>query len=195
MKKLLVTMLVVAMSIVLLTGCSDNTGDVETSDVVSEENSESSDVEETDTTDESVNTSEESSATEEETVVYSADEVMAHIDTLITQFPYNNPEHVKTLVIAANMDYISEEDLNTILSIYGYSIDELAVVYDECILDNAAALQKSFEYSQGQINGLAEEETYAKRITLESAMLNDYDKEIAEWYDEMLISRSCGKDG
>lgn len=192
MKKLLVTMLVVAMSIVLLTGCSDNTGDAVTSDVVSEENSETSDVEETDTTDESVNTSEKSSATEEETVVYSADEVMAYIDTLITQFPYNNPEHIKTLVIAANMDYISEEDLYTILSIYGYSIDELAVVYDECILDNAAALQKSLEYSQGQVDGLAEEENYAKRITLESAMLNDYDKEIAEWYDEMLINRSCG---
>ena len=192
MKKLLVTMLVVAMSIVLLTGCSNNTGDAETSDVVSEENSESSDVEETDTTDESVNTSEESSATEEETVVYSADEVIAHIDTLITQFPYNNPEHIKTLVIAANMDYISEEDLNTILSIYGYSIDELAVVYDECILDNAAALQKSVDYSQGDVNTLSDEDTYANRITLEAAMLNDYDKEIAEWYDDMMVNYSVG---
>lgn len=194
MKKLFVMMLVVVMSIVMLAGCGNNTEDAGTSDVVSEESSESSDVEETDTTDESVNTSEKSSATEEETVVYSADEVMAHIDTLITQFPYNNPEHIKTLVIAANMDYIAEEDLNTLLSTYGYSIDELAVLYDECILDNAAALNESFKYSQGQVDTLADEDTYEYRITIEAAILNKTDAENAKWYDEMLIARSKGKD-
>ena len=113
----------------MLTGCSNNTEDAETSDAVSEESSESSDVEETDTTDELVNASEESSEVVEETVMYSADEVMAHIDTLIAQFQYDDPENIKCLVIAANLDYISEEELKIILTTYGYTMEELAQMY------------------------------------------------------------------
>lgn len=203
MKKLLAMMFVVVMSIVMLTGCGsdvDDAGNTESSDVVSEENTENSeeevsDVEETDTEEkEFLDTSEETLEVVEETTMYSADEVMAHIDTLIAQYTYNDPEHIKALVIAANLDYIAEEDLNTILTTYGYSIDELAVVYDDGILDNAAALNESFKYSQGQVDTLAEEDTYEYRITLEVVMLNKIDAENAKWYDEMLVASSRGKD-
>ena len=97
-------------------------------------------------------------------------------------------------MIAANLDYIAEEDLNMLLSTYGYSIDELAVLYDECILDNAAALNESYKYSQGQVDTLADEDTYEYRITIEAAILNNTDAENAKWYDEMLIASSKGKD-
>lgn len=202
MKKLLVMMLVVVMSIVMLTGCESNVedaGHTESSDVVGEENTENSeaevsDVEESDAAEsESFDTSEETSEAVEETTMYSADEVMAHIDTLIAQFQYNNPEHIKALVIAANLDYISEEDLSVILTEYGYSMEELAVLYDECILDNAKSYEKSYQYVNGNIDILLTEEKYINRITIESIMLNDTDKETSKWYDELLIDRTVGE--
>lgn len=207
MKKLLVMMLMVAMSMAMLAGCTsdaENANGTDASDAVSSETAENiseeaSDVPETDaTTDITSETTDTSSEEEteavEEVVMYSADEVMAHIDTLIAQYQYNDPEHIKALVIAANLDYISEEDLDTILSTYGYTIEELAVVYDECILDNAVALQESLAYSQGQIDSLSDENTYKNRITLESVMLNEADAEEAKWYDTMLVMRSLGRD-
>lgn len=203
MKKILVIMLAVVLCMSVLTGCSSNTGNTDvigSSDAV-EENTESS-IEnasvgtETDMADtENATASEEESEITEETVMFSADEVMAHIDTLIAQYTYNNPEHIKALVIAANLDYISEEDLDTILTTYGYAMEELGVLYDECILDNAAALNESYKYSQGQIDTLSEEDTYEYRITIEAAMLNKTDAENVKWYDEMLVVRSQGKVG
>lgn len=193
MKKILVMMLVVVLCMAMLSGCGSNTGDTDvigSSDTV-EENTESST--EADMTDgEAVATSEEESEIVEETVMFSADEVMAHIDTLITQYTYNNPEHIKALIIAANLDYISEEELDTILTAHGYAMEDLAALYDECILDNGTSLKTSFAYSQGNIDSLSDEEKYENRVTLESAMMNDYDKEIAKWYDTLLIDKSNG---
>lgn len=199
MKKLLVMMLMVAMSMAMLAGCTsdaENAGGTHASDAVSNEtvenvSEEASDVSETDatadTTSETTGTSsEEETEAVEEVVMYSAEEVMTHIDTLITQYQYNNPEHIKALVIAANLDYISEEDLNTILSTYGYTMEELAIVYDECILDNAVALRESFDYRQGNVDTLTEEGTYKYRITLNAVMLNERDAEAARWYDGIL---------
>ncbi|MBQ7766113.1 MAG: hypothetical protein IJ397_04655 [Lachnospiraceae bacterium] len=184
MKKLVAILVVAVSCIVMFTGCAVEEENIGGSSEVEVENSELSEVNSEEET--------ESVQAEADVIMYSADEVMTHIDTLIGQFPYNNSEHIKALVIAANLDYIAEEDLNTLLSTYGYSIDELAVVYDECILDNAAALQKSVDYSQGDVNTLADVDTYANRITLETAMLNDYDKEIAKWYDDMMVNYSVG---
>lgn len=202
MKKLLVMMLVVVMSIVMLTGCESNVedaGHTESSDVVGEENTENSeaevsDVEESDAAEsESFDTSEETSEAVEETTMYSADEVMAHIDTLIAQFQYNNPEHIKALVIAANLDYISEEDLSVILTEYGYSMEELAVLYDECILDNGASRKLSTEYSQGNADSISMDDKFNERIDLESSMVDSSDKEFVKWYDQLLLDMSNGE--
>lgn len=46
-------------------------------------------------------TSVEESETVEEMVMFSADEVMAHIDTLIAQYIYNDPKHIKALVVGS----------------------------------------------------------------------------------------------
>lgn len=191
MKKVLFSMLMSIMSAALLTGCTGDTETVIGDSVLSETIEEIS--EETPVVSEEVATSEETSIEEvEEVVMYSADEVMAHIDSLITQYQYNDPEHIKALVIAANLDYISEEDLNTILSTYGYTMEELAVKYDECILDNAVAMDTSFKYSQGQVDTLEDEDTYEYRITINAVMMNENDVENARWYDGILYHRSKG---
>ena len=101
---------------------------------------------------------------------------MKHIDELTAKYQYNNPEHIKALVIAANLDYISAEDLDIILNTYGYTIEDLAALYDECILDSANALQNSFAWSQGQIDKLTPEQTYEKRITMGDALINEEDE-------------------
>lgn len=173
-----------------LTGC----GDVDavepttpvTSEVVSEEVSEVVSEEISEEVSEEI--SEE--VVEEET--YSAQEVMTLVDELTTKYQYNNPEHIKALVIAANLDYITAEDLDIILATYGYTMEDLAVLYDECILDNGAALQASFDYRQGNIDNLSVEETYSERFTISSVALNDLDKENAKWYDQLLFARATG---
>ena len=206
MKKILVMLFVMALCIAMLTGCDSNTGDtdvIDSSNVV-EENTESS-VEDTsmngetetadgEVIDSSESISEEESEVVEEPVMFSADEVMAHIDTLIAEYQYNDPEHIKALVIAANLDYISEEDLNTILTTYDYTMEELGVLYDECILDNGASRKLSTDYSQGNVDSLSIEDKFIHRINLESIMMDLTDKEFVKWYDELLISMSTGDD-
>lgn len=87
----------------------------------------------------------------------------------------------------------SEEDLNTILTTYGYTIEALADLYDECILDNAKSYEISYQYINGNIDTLLTEEKYTNRITIESIMLNNADKEMSKWYDELLIDRTVGE--
>ncbi len=206
MKKILVMLFVMALCIAMLTGCDSNTGDTDvigSSDVVAE-NTESS-AEDTsmngetgtadgEVIDSSESISEEESEGVEETVMFSADEVMAHIDALIAEYTYNDPEHIKCLVIAANLDYISEEDLNTILAEYGYTMEELAALYIGeggpmySVTISYARTQKY--YSSGGDSGLDESERYENRITLESIMLNDADKEFAKKMDDYFIASS-----
>lgn len=193
MKKLFVMMLIVVMSIIMLAGCSNNTEDAETSDVVSEESSESSDVEETDTTDELVDASEESSEVVEETVMYSADEVMAHIDALIAQYTYNDPEHIKCMVIAANLDYIEAEELEIILTTYGYTMEDLAQMYlaeGGPVYCTILSYCNTRDWHLSAIDNLDESERYENQITFESVMLNEADKEFAKKIDDDLIKSS-----
>ncbi len=130
MKKLLVMMLVAAMSVTMLAGCagdaentdaSETVSDVvesefvseKTSGIVSEENTE--------------NVSEESS---EEVADYSAESVMTKIDELVANCPYDDPEQIKAAVIGVNLEYISEEDLTTLMDTYGYTLEELKDLFD-----------------------------------------------------------------
>ena len=62
-----------------------------------------------------------------------------------------------------------------------------------CIVSSGASLQASFAYSQGQVDTLTLDDTYANRITLEAVALDLNDKENAKWYDEVLIARSQRK--
>ena len=198
MKKILVMLFVMVLCMAMLTGCGSNAGDndvIGSSNVV-EENTEDSAEDtsmngETETADSEVidsseSISEEASEIAEETVMFSAEEVMTHIDTLIAEYQYNDPEHIKALVIAANLDYISEEDLNTILAEYRYTLEELVVLFDECILDNGNANMTSFDYYQGNIDSLSEDKDYANRISISKVMLNDDDANLAQWYDSLL---------
>ena len=75
-----------------------------------------------------------------EAINYSAEDVMKLVDELIVKYPYNKPEHIKALVIAANLDYISKEDMDILLETYEYSIEDLGKLYDECVLDNGFSL-------------------------------------------------------
>lgn len=120
---------------------------------------------------------------------YSAQEVMTLIDDLTAKYQYNDPEHIKALVIAANLDYITAEDLDVILDTYGYTMEELAGLYDDCILDNGASKMLSFDFYQGNVDTLPEDKDYDNRISLNKVMLSEEDKELAQWYDSLL----CGE--
>jgi len=137
MRKLLVIMLVVSLSVVMLTGCTNSAENVEDigseqivteeeSQVISEEESEvvSGEVSET----ESENSSEE--VLEEVIVDYSAESVMAKIDEIIATCPYDDPEQIKAAVIGVNLEYISDEDLTTLMDTYGYTLEELKDLFD-----------------------------------------------------------------
>lgn len=201
MKKILAIMLAIVLCMSMLTGCGSNTRNTDvigSSDAV-EENTESSvedasvGTEEDMTGSENVTASEEESEIAEEKVIFSADEVMTHIDSLIAQYIYNDPEHIKALVIAANLDYISEEDLNTILTEYGYTMEELSALYIEeggPLYSAAMSYYNTNHYHFGVVDSLSDGDRYANRITLESVMLNDKDKEFAKEVDGYLIAGS-----
>ena len=121
---------------------------------------------------------------------YSANSVMVHINELIETYPHNDAEHIKALVIAVNYEYISEEDLNILLTTYGYTEEDLAVLFDECALDNSMALTASAAYQLGLTDTLEPEDTYLERIKLQSVCLNPDDQEMASWYDKCLANRS-----
>lgn len=134
----------------------------------------------------------EEASSEEVVITYSAEEVMKHIDELTAEYQYNNPEHIKSLVIAANLDYITAEDLDTLLTVYGYSMDDLAALYDEFLVSNSDAFDKSLMRSQGQLDELLPEETYENRIRMQDVMIDPTTAEFCVEYDEMLINRSNG---
>lgn len=124
---------------------------------------------------------------------YSAQEVMTFIDELRVRYTNNKPEHIKALVIAANLDYIEAEDLDIILKEYDYEMEDLAVLYDECILDNAASFQISYEYTQGQVETMDWDNIYAERIDLGAVALNDEDEKTAKkMYDNILVHYATG---
>lgn len=121
-----------------------------------------------------------------EAVNYSAEDVMKLVDELIVKYPYNKPEHIKALVIAANLDYISKEDMDILLETYKYTIEDLAKLYDECVLDNGEAVNDTFDYYKGNVAEISPEHKYTNRITLQDACLNETDVDAAKWFDIFL---------
>lgn len=175
-QSLVVLLVLCALLAVTLVGCNEPVADdpvTPTSEVESEEVSE----EVSDETSEEI--SEEAA---EET--YSAQEVMTLIDNLTVKYQYNDPEHIKALVIAANLDYITAEDLDTLLTTYGYTMDELATLYDECARDNALSLGDTKKYYSGTVDSITPEQEYDNRIALADVMLNENDKQFAVSFDE-----------
>lgn len=175
-QSLVVLLVLCALLAVTLVGCNEPVADdpvTPTSEVESEEVSE----EVSDETSEEI--SEEAA---EET--YSAQEVMTLIDNLTVKYQYNDPDHIKALVIAANLDYITAEDLDTLLTTYGYTMDELATLYDECANDNALSMGDTIKYYSGEVDSVSPEREYANRIALSDVMLNESDKEFAVSFDK-----------
>lgn len=131
MRKLLVIMLVVSLSVVMLTGCTNSAENVEdtgSEQIVTEEESQVV-TEESEVASEEI--SEESSEeVAEVTVDYSAESVMAKIDEIITACPYDDSEQIKAAVIGVNLEYISDEDLTTLMDTYGYTLEELKDLFD-----------------------------------------------------------------
>ena len=120
-----------------------------------------------------------------------AETVMNLVDELTKKYPYNDSEHIKTLVIGANMSYLSKEDLDTILEEYGYTLEALAIMYagEDGVLSEAYAAYKTTynAYDSGNAANLAKEEDYRNRILLQDIMLNPQDRQLAEDYDEILF--------
>ncbi len=133
MKKLLVIMIVVSLSVVMLAGCTNNaenatdTGSEQIgTEVESQVITEESEVESEEISEE---VSEEVS--EEAVADYSAEAIMAKIDEIIVACPYDDPEQIKAAVIGVNLEYISDEDLTTLMDTYGYTLEELKDLFDD----------------------------------------------------------------
>lgn len=185
MKKISMIMFVMLISMAVLTGCAGKAENVD-NDAVSEIVSES--ISET-TEDISSEEAEEESAEEvceemAEEVDYSAETVMALCDELSQKYQYDDPEYIKSLVIAANLDYITDEDLEIILSTYGYTMEDLAVVYEEGIVSSAGAYLTTYTHMSGSTIEFNEGVDYANRILFQDVMLNPNDKEMAAQFDE-----------
>lgn len=184
MKKLVIIMATFIMSMAMLVGCTGGTEDAEaagsqepvSTEAESEVNSEeASDVVSEDISEEvSEEVSEEASEEAEEAVDYSAEAVMALVDDLIAKYPNENPEYIKSVVIGANIDYITEDDLNTILTAYGYTLEDLNVLFGEYIGDLRSCFTLTFGYHQG---GDEPEVLFDDRMPLYEVTLNNHDME------------------
>lgn len=174
MKKLVIIMAALIMSMAMLVGCTGGTEDAQATGsqepVSTEAESEVNSEEESEVVSEEI--SEEVS--EEVVVDYSAEAVMALIDDLIAKYPNENPEHIKSAVIGANIDYIAEEDLYTILTAYGYTLEELNVLFGEYIGDLMSCFVLTFGYHQG---GDEPEVLFDDRMPLYEVTLNNHDME------------------
>ena len=178
-RSLVAVIMMMCMSLSLLVGCSGEEA------VNGEVSSESSSV--TEDVNSETNESEEVSEVESEEVVeefYSAQDVMALIDELTGKYQYNDPEHIKALVIAANLDYIKAEELDSILATYGYTMEELSDLYNECASDNALSMGDTIKYYRGDVDSVSPEREYDNRIALADVMLNESDKQFVATFDE-----------
>ncbi|MBQ7832444.1 MAG: hypothetical protein IJ336_02575 [Lachnospiraceae bacterium] len=188
-KNILSCILVMSFMAIMFVGCGNE-------DAVKEEesSSENSSVSEESVISEEV--SEENSETVSEEineeavgVDYSADTVMALCDELAEKYVYDDPEYIKSLVIAGNLDYITEEDLNIILTTWGYTMEDLAAIYEEGIESSITAYFKWRERKSGSsaYTKYEIEWDYAKRVMFEQVMLNPEDKELACQFDESIL--------
>ncbi len=184
-RSLVAIILMMCMSLSLLVGCGGN--EAVNEEVSSEVSSVTEDVNSEVNVSEA-SESEEVSEVESEEVVeeefYSAQDVMDLIDELTDKYQYNDPEHIKALVIAANLDYIKAEELDTILATYGYTMEDLSAIYDECAMDSYFAIGSTINYYSGVTDSISPEQEYANRITLADVMLNESDKQFAASFDE-----------
>ena len=184
-RSLVAVIMMLCMSLSLLVGCG---GEEAVNDEVSSEASSVAEDVNSETNESEASESEEVSEVESEEVVeeefYSAQDVMALIDELTGKYQYNDPEHIKALVIAANLDYIKAEELDSILATYGYTMEELSDLYNECANDNALSMGDTIKYYSGEVDSVSPEREYANRIALSDVMLNESDKEFAVSFDE-----------
>ncbi len=184
-RSLVAIILMMCMSLSLLVGCGGN--EVVNEEVSSEVSSVTEDVN-SEVNESEASESEEVSEVESEEVLeeefYSAQDVMALIDELTGKYQYNDPEHIKALVIAANLDYIEAEELDTILATYGYTMEDLSALYDECASDNALSMGDTYIYYRGDVDSVSPEQEYDNRIALADVMLNENDKQFAATFDE-----------
>lgn len=130
----------------------------------------------------SVETNTEVEASEEvvvEETVCTAQDIMTLVDTLTAKYTYDNPEHIKAMVIAANLDYIPEEELNTLLTTYGYTIDDLNQLLYEGTVSLVESVDSTFEYYKGMEDSVDDSLLFDNRISLSDIMLDEKDKAIA----------------
>lgn len=180
MKKLVIIMATFIMSMAMLVGCTGGTEDAEAAGsqepVSTEAEAEVNSEEESEVVSEDISeeVSEEVSEEAEEAVDYSAEAVMALVDDLIVKYPNENPEYIKSVVIGANIDYIAEEDLNTILTAYGYTLEELNVLFGEYAKELKECFDLTYNYRHGDIEP---EVVFEDRMSLDEVMMNPEDYE------------------
>ncbi len=194
MKKICALIAIMAMSMAVLTGCAGETEDVDNgvaSEAVSESMSDTDDVIASEEVEEE--SAQETSEEIVEEVDYSADTVMALCDELSQKYQYDDPEYIKSLVIAANLDYITDENLEIILSTYGYTMEDLAVIYEQGMISSAEAYLTTDTHMSGSTIEFNDEVDYANRVLFQDVMLNPTDKQLAAQFDEYAVANDNGE--
>jgi len=118
---------------------------------------------------------------------YSAEAVMTLVDSLTETYKYDDPEHIKAAVIAANLDYITAEDLGTLLNTYGYSMETINEAYIGFLTSHADDMHVTCDYYDGKSDVMiSNENNYQYNIKLTEIMLNNDDKLFASEIDGLM---------
>lgn len=123
MKKLVVIMFTIVMSVATLIGCTNGAENVDnngTSEVESSQPESEVISDETVSEEDSVELSEEADETD-----YSAEAVMSLAEDLVEKYPEENADYVRALVIAMNIDHMESADVETVMTTYGYTFEQL----------------------------------------------------------------------
>ncbi len=194
MRKLLVIMLVVSLSVVMLTGCTNSAENVEDtgSEQIGTEEESQVVTEESEVASEEI--SEESSEeVAEVTVDYSAENIMALCDKLEEKYPVENPDHIRATMIMANLDHISEEDLEVLFSTYGYDYAKLETLFIEYLDVLYTSVSAGFRVSQGVLDQeVIDQADFLERMPITEVVLEAEDMEFAEYCYSVLEDQEAG---
>ncbi len=115
----------------------------------------------------------------EEKIVCQAIDILTLADVLAEKYQYDNPKHIQAMIIAANLDYISEEELSVVLATYHYTMEELGRLLYDAIDSIFYACYNTQQYYEGNRLNLSEKELFDNRIHIEDIMLDVNDQKIA----------------
>ena len=181
MKKLVVIILAIVMSVAMLIGCTNEAESADnnsTSEVESSQEESKVISEEIVSEEDSVEVSEEVDETD-----YSGESVMSLADDLIAKYPEENADYIRALVIAMNIDHMESADVETVMTTYGYTFEQLNENFVAILEIKNELCQTRERYMVGDVDTY---EPYEDHILLNECCLNPDESIDYEEFENML---------